>query len=144
MNTSQLNKVNELLTFGIPRKEKEMRAHLGNVVYIDPQHIMMARTTDMSDPEEELVYHSFDGPNERDVKGDPLRFVREHNKRTVIDRKFLSNILQAMDSDYVIIYADEDCPVGIVGMMAHELMIEGVIAPRIYDNIPKDPEGFYD
>ena len=144
MNTAQLNRVNELLTFGIPRKEKEMRAHLGNVVYIDPRHIMMARTTDVSDPEEELVYHSFDGLEEREIKADPLRFVREHNKRTVIDRKFLSNILQAMDSDYVIIFADEECPVGIVGMMNREMLIEGVVAPRICDDIPKNTEGFYD
>ena len=144
MNTSQLNKVNDLLTVGIPKKEKEMRAHLKNVVYIEPQHIMMARTTDVSDPEEELVYHSFDGLKEREIKADPLRFVREHNKRTVIDRKFLSNILQAMDSDYVIIYADEECPIGIVGMMAREMLIEGVVAPRICDDIPKNPEGFYD
>ena len=144
MNASQMNRVNELLTFGIPRKEKEMRAHLGNVVYIEPRHIMMARTTDVSDPEEELVYRSFDGPNERDVKGDPLRFVREHNKRTVVERKYLIEILQAMDSDCVIVYADEECPIGIVGMMARELMIEGVVAPRICDYIPKNPEGFYD
>lgn len=144
MNTSQLNKVNELLTFGIPRKEKEMRAHLGNVVYIEPQHVMMARATFLEDEGTEYHYRSFDGKEEKEIKADPLRFVREHNKRTVIDRKFLSNILQAMDSDYVIIYADEDCPVGIVGMMNREMLIEGVIAPRICDYIPENPEGFYD
>ena len=144
MNASQMNRVNELLTFGIPRKEKEMRAHLGNVVYIEPRHIMMARTTDVSDPEEELVYRSFDGPNERDVKGDPLRFVREHNKRTVVERKYLIEILQAMDSDCVIVYADEECPIGIVGMVNREMLIEGVVAPRICDDIPERPEGFYD
>lgn len=142
MNTSQLNKVNELLTFGIPRKEKEMRAHLGNVVYIEPQHVMMARTSLTDSPE--LEFQHFDGLEKKEIKADPFRFVREHNKRTVIDRKFLSNILQAMDSDCVIIYADEDCPVGITGMMGRELLIEGVIAPRLLDNIPKDPEGFYD
>ena len=142
MNTSQLNKVNELLTSGIPRKEKEMRAHLGNVVYIEPQHVMMARTSLVDSPE--LEYHSFQGKEEKEVKVDPLRFVREHNKRVVIDRKFLSNILQAMDSDYVIIYADEDCPVGIIGMTNREMLIEGVVAPRICDYIPENPEGFYD
>lgn len=142
MNTSQLNKVNELLTVGIPRKEKEMRAHLGNVVYIEPRHIMMARTSLTDSPE--LEYRQFQGTEEKEVKGDPLRFVREHNKRTVIDRKFLSNILQAMDSDYVIIYADEECPVGIIGMMNREMLIEGVVAPRICDYIPENPEGFYD
>ena len=142
MNTSQLNKVNDLLTVGIPKKEKEMRAHLKNVVYIEPQHVMMARTTLIDSPE--LEYQQFDGLEKKEIKADPLRFVREHNKRTVIDRKFLSNILQAMDSDYVIIYADEECPIGIVGMMAREMLIEGVVAPRICDYIPENPEGFYD
>ena len=142
MNTAQLNRVNELLTFGIPRKEKEMRAHLGNVVYIEPQHIMMARTSLTNSPESE--YQHFDGLGKREIKTDALRFVREHNKRTVIERKFLSNILQAMDSDYVIIYADEDCPIGIMGMMNREMLIEGVVAPRICDYIPENPEGFYD
>lgn len=142
MNTAQLNKVNELLTFGIPRKEKEMRAHLGNVVYIEPHHIMMARTSLTDSPE--LEYQHFDGLERREIKADPLRFVREHNKRAVIERKFLSNILQAMDSDYVIIYADEECPIGIVGMMNREMLVEGVIAPRICDHIPENPEGFYD
>lgn len=142
MNASQLNKVNELLTVGIPRKDKDLRAHLGNVVYIEPCHIMMVRTTLTDSPE--IEFHHFDGLKEKEIKAYPLRFVREHNKRTVIDRKFLSNILQAMDSDYVIIYADEDCPVGIIGMMNREMLIEGVIAPRICDEIPENPEGFYD
>ena len=148
MNTSQLNRVNNLLNVGIPKKNQEMRAHLENVVYIEPRHIMMARTTDVSDPEEELVYQHFDGPEKKEFSGnplrDPLRYVREHNKRTVVNRKFLLDILQAMDSDLVIVYADEECPIGIVGMMARELMIEGVVAPRICDYIPKNPEGFYD
>ena len=143
MNTSQLNKVNELLTFGIPRKEKEMRAHLGNVIYIDPQHIVMARTTDMSDPGEEVNYHTFVGPEAGEIKADPLRFVREHNKRSIISRKFLLQILQAMDCDNVIISADEECPVGIVGMMAQELKIEGVIAPRVYETAVEEAV-FYD
>lgn len=144
MNTTQAAKVDKLLNHGIPKKDQEMRAHLGNVVYIEPRHVMMARTTDKSNPEEKLVYRSFDGPNERDVKGDPLRFVREHNKRTVVERKYLIEILQAMDSDCVIIYADEECPIGIVGMMNREMLIEGVVAPRICDDIPEHPEGFYD
>lgn len=142
MNTSQLNKVNELLTVGIPRKDKDLRAHFGNVVYIEPQHVMMARTTLIDSPE--LEYQQFDGLEKKEIKADPLRFVREHNKRVVIDRKFLSNILQSMDSDFVIIYADEECPVGIVGMMNREMLIEGVVAPRICDDIPERPEGFYD
>ena len=144
MNTSQLNKVNNLLTVGIPKKDREMRAHLGSVVYIEPRHVMMVRTTDKSDPEEELVYLQFDGLEKKEIKADPLRFVREHNKRTVVERKYLIEILQAMDSDCVIIYADEECPIGIVGMMNREMLIEGVVAPRICDDIPERPEGFYD
>lgn len=132
MNTSQLNKVNNLLTVGIPKKDREMRAHLGNVVYIEPMHIMMARTT-MTEGMQPPEYHQFQGTDERAVNGDPLKFVREHNKRVVVNRKFLMEILQAMDCDNVIVYADEDCPVGIVGMMAQETKVEGVIAPRIYD-----------
>ena len=132
MNTSQLNKVNNLLTVGIPKKDREMRAHLGNVVYIEPMHIMMARTT-MTEGMQPPEYHQFQGTEERAVNGDPLKFVREHNKRVVVNRKFLMEILQAMDCDNVIVYADEDCPVGIVGMMAQEMKVEGVIAPRVYD-----------
>ena len=132
MNTTQLNKVNNLLTVGIPKKDREMRAHLGNVVYIEPMHIMMARTT-MTEGVQPPEYHQFQGTEERVVKGDALKFVREHNKRVVVDRKFLMEILQAMDCDNVIIYADEDCLIGIVGMMAQEMKVEGVIAPRIYD-----------
>lgn len=142
MNASQLNKVNELLTVGIPRKDKDLRAHFGNVVYIDPTHIMMAKTTSIEDPD--LEYHKFIGPNEGEISGDPLRFCREHNKKSVINRKFLLQILQAMDCDNVIIYADEECPVGIVGAMNREMLIEDVIAPRICDDIPRNTEGFYD
>ena len=83
-------------------------------------------------------------PLKKEIKADPLRFVREHNKRTVINRKFLLDILQAMDSDLVIVYADEECPIGIIGMMNREMLIEGVVAPRICDYIPENPEGFYD
>lgn len=143
MNASQLNKVNELLSVGIPRKDRYLRAHLGNVVYMEPQHIMLVRTTDMSDPGEELNYHTFIGSEAGEIKADPLRFVREHNKRSVINRKFLLQILQAMDCDNVIIYADEECPVGIVGMMAQELKIEGVIAPRVYESTVEEV-AFYD
>ena len=132
MNASQLNKVNNLLTVGIPKKDREMRAHLGNVVYIEPMHIMMARTT-MTEGVQPPEYHQFQGTEERAVNGDPLKFVRERNKKVVVNRKFLLDILQAMDCDNVIVYADEDCPVGIVGMMAQEMKVEGVIAPRIYD-----------
>ena len=142
MNTAQLNKVNELLTFGIPRKDKDLRAHFGNVVYIEPQHVMMARTTLIDSPE--LEYQQFDGLEKKEIKADPLRFCREHNRKVVVNRKFLMQILQAMDCDSVIIYADEECPIGIVGMMAREMLIEGVVAPRICDDIPKNPEGFYD
>lgn len=132
MNTTQLNKVNELLTVGIPKKDREMRAHLGNVVYIEPMHIMMARTT-MTEGVQPPEYRQFQGTEERAVNGDPLKFVRERNKRVIVNRKFLIEILQAMDCDNVIMYADEDCPVGIVGMMAQEMKVEGVIAPRVYD-----------
>lgn len=143
MNASQLNKVNELLTVGIPRKDRGLRAHLGNVVYMEPLHIMLVRTTDVSDPEEKPEYHTFNGPDAGEIKADPLRFVREHNKRSIISRKFLLQILQAMDCDNVIIYADEDCPVGIMGMMAQELKIEGVIAPRVYETAVEEAV-FYD
>lgn len=143
MNASQLNKVNELLTVGIPRKDRDLRAHLGNVVYMEPQHIMLVRTTDVNDPGEEINYHTFVGPDAGEIKADPLRFVREHNKRSIINRKFLLQILQAMDCDNVIIYADEECPVGIVGMMAQELKIEGVIAPRVYETTVEEAV-FYD
>ena len=142
MNTTQAAKVDKLLNHGIPKKDHGMRAHLGNVVYIEPRHVMMARTSLTDSPE--LEYHHFLGTEERKVKADPLRFVREHNKRTVVERKYLIEILQAMDSDCVIVYADEECPIGIVGMMNREMLIEGVVAPRICDDIPERPEGFYD
>lgn len=141
MNASQLNKVNDLLTVGIPKKDRDLRAHLGNVVYIEPRHIMLVRTTMTESPE--IEYHTFVGPEEGEIKADPLRFVREHNKRSIINRKFLLQILQAMDCDNVIIYADEECPVGIVGMMARELKIEGVIAPRVYESTVEEV-AFYD
>ena len=142
MNTSQLNKVNELLTVGIPKKDREMRAHLGNVVYIEPRHVMMARTT-MTEGMQPPEYRQFQGTEERAVNGDLLKFVREHNKRVVVDRKFLIEILRAMDCDNVIIYADEDCPIGIVGMMAQEMKVEGVIAPRVYETSVEEAM-FYD
>lgn len=144
MNASQLNKVNNLLTVGIPKKDREMRAHLGNLVYVEPMHIMMAKTTLKESPDTPHRY--FIGTEEaKSLSGDPIRFCREHNKRSVISRKFLLEILQAMDSDNVIIYADEECPVAILGMMNHEMVIEGVIAPRICgDDVTNYPEGLYD
>lgn len=142
MNTSQLNKVNELLTVGIPKKDREMRAHHGNIVYVDPTHVMLAKTTLRESPE--LEYHKFIGPSEGEISGDPLRFCREHNKKVVVNRKFLMQILQAMDCDNVILYADEECPIGIVGMMAREMLIEGVIGPIVSGSTQDDPEVFYD
>lgn len=51
---------------------------------------------------------------------------------TFIDRKRLLAALNAMDSDVIKIRMVGESPLLITGVMDHDVMVESVIAPRIY------------
>lgn len=144
MKAEQFNKLNGALNINVPKKDRDMRAHFKNVIYIDPTRIVMVRTTDMTDPDGPA--RAYSGAEEVDSLSDkPLEWIKDNGHSTVIDRKLLMEVLQAMDSDYVAFITGDETPVGIIGYNGHDIKVEAVIAPRIYDSFDENTEGcFYD
>ena len=131
MNTTQAAKVDKLLNHGIPTKERTPRAVLKNVTYIDPRHIMLVR---ISDGCEGAPEHVFDGVEEREDLNTTVFNTTQTYPWSAYNRKELISILEAMDSDTVVLHMMEEAPVFIEGRQGDgELKIEAVLAPRIYD-----------
>lgn len=137
MNTTQCNKVDALLNFGIPKKDQQPRAHLLNVTYIDPAHIMMSRIypiTTKDDAGIEISKHCFSSKEEQEDLRDGVFDTVQEYPFTFIDRKRLLAALNAMDSDVIKIRMAGETPLLITGVMDHDVMVESVIAPRIYQD----------
>lgn len=142
MKAEQFNKLNGALNINVPKKDRDMRAHYKNVTYIDPTHIVMVKTTDMADPDGPS--RAYDGEEEvEDLSEQPLKWIKDNGHSTVIDRKLLIEVLQAMDSDHVAFITGDEHPVGIIGYNGHDIKVEAVIAPRIYDSFDENTEGYF-
>ena len=136
MNTTQCNKIDALLNFDIPKKDQQPRAHLLNVTYIDPAHIMMSRIyplTTKNDAGIEISKHYFAAKDETEMIREGVFDTVQEYPVTFIDRKRLLAALNAMDCDVIKIRMQQETPLFITGMMDDEVMVESVIAPRIYD-----------
>ena len=137
MNTTQCNKIDALLNFDIPKKDQQPRAHLLNVTYIDPARIMMSRIYPLTTKDNagiEISKHYFTAKEECEtIKEDVFDTVNEY-PFTFIDRKRLLAALNAMDSDVIKIRMAGESPLLITGVMDHDVMVESVIAPRIYQD----------
>ena len=48
-----------------------------------------------------------------------------------------------MDSDQVALLITDESPVGIIGYNGHDIKVEAVIAPRIYDSFDENMEGYF-
>ena len=142
MKAEQFNKLNGALNINVPKKDRDMRAHFKNVTYVDPTRVVMVRTTDMTDPSGPAKAYS--GTNEEESINDkPLTWIKNNAKTSVIDRKTLVEILQAMDSDQVALLITDESPVGIIGYNGHDIKVEAVIAPRIYDSFDENMEEYF-
>ena len=142
MKAEQFNKLNGALNINVPKKDRDMRAHFKNVTYIDPTHIVMVRTTDMTDPDGPA--RAYSGSEEVDsLSEQPLKWIKDNGHSTVIDRKLLIEVLQAMDSDHVAFITGDESPVGIIGYNGHDIKVEAVIDPRIYDSFDENTEGYF-
>lgn len=137
MNTTQCNKIDALLNFDIPKKDQQPRAHLLNVTYVDPAHIMMSRIYPLTTKDNagiEISKHYFTAKEECEtIKEGVFDTVNEY-PFTFIDRKRLLAALNAMDSDVIKIRMAGESPLLITGVMDHDVMVESVIAPRIYQD----------
>lgn len=137
MNITQCNKIDALLNFDIPKKDQQPRAHLLNVTYVDPAHIMMSRIYPLTTKDNagiEISKHYFTAKEECEtIKECVFDTVNEY-PFTFIDRKRLLAALNAMDSDIVKIRMAGESPLLITGVMDHDVMVESVIAPRIYQD----------
>lgn len=137
MNTTQCNKVDALLNFDIPKKDQQPRAHLLNVTYVDPAHIMMSRIyplTTKDDAGIEISKHYFTAKEECETIREGVFDTVNEYPFTFIDRKRLLAALNAMDSDIIKIRMAGETPLLITGVMDHDVMVESVIAPRIYQD----------
>mgnify|MGYP003296730837 CR=1 FL=1 len=142
MKAEQFNKLNGALNINVPKKDRDMRAHFKNVIYIDPTRVVMVKTTDMTDPDGPA--RAYSGPEEVDTLSEqPLKWIKDNGHSTVIDRKLLIEVLQSMDSDHVAFVTGDETPVGIIGYNGHDIKVEAVIAPRIYDSFDENTEGYF-
>ena len=133
MNTTQCNKIDALLNFDIPKKDQQPRAHLLNVTYLDPAHMMMSRIYPKDNAGIETK-HCFTAKEECEtIRERPFDTVNEY-PFTFIDRKRLLAALNAMDSDIIKIRMAEETLLLITGVMDHDVMVESVIAPRVYQD----------
>ena len=137
MNTTQCNKIDALLNFDIPKKDQQPRAHLLNVTYIDPAHIMMSRIYPLTTKDNagiEISKHYFTAKEECETLRECVFDAVNEYPFTFIDRKRLLSALNAMDSDVVKIRMAGESPLLITGVMDHDVMVESVIAPKIYQD----------
>lgn len=137
MNTTQCNKIDALLNFDIPKKDQQPRAHLLNVTYVDPAHIMMSRIYPITTKDNagiEISKHYFTAKEECETIRESVFDTVNEYPFTFIDRKRLLAALNAMDSDVIKIRMAGESPLLITGVMDHDVMVESVIAPRIYQD----------
>lgn len=137
MNTTQCNKIDALLNFDIPKKDQQPRAHLLNVTYVDPAHIMMSRIYPLTTKDNagiEISKHYFTAKEECETIREGVFDTVNEYPFTFIDRKRLLAALNAMDSDIVKIRMAGETPLLITGVMDHDVMVESIIAPRIYQD----------
>ena len=138
MNTTQTAKLDKLLNYGIKRNEQEPKAHLRNVEYIEPGHMLMVRTCELT---EGNPIYAFDGLDEVGELNTKCFDMTRDYPIAAFNRKALIAMLEGMDSDTVTVRMNEDCPILIEGRMGRgEIKVEAICAPRIYD----DCIAFYD
>ncbi len=131
MNTTQCNKLDKLLNFGVPKKDQKPRAYLGNVEFVNHDHILMVRT---SDGVEDAPIYSFTGYEETDALNTKVFDMVKDYPKSAYQRKELIAMLEGMDSDVVSIKMDWDSPILIEGRQGEgEVKVEAILAPRIYD-----------
>ena len=137
MNTTQTAKLDRLLNYGIKKNSHEPRAHLKNVEYIEPMHILMVRISNGAD---EAPIYAFDGIDEVGELNTKCFDMTEDYPFAVYNRKALIAILEGMDSEVVTVRMKEDAPIVIVGKQGRgEIKVEAICAPRVYDG----PVTFY-
>lgn len=138
MNTSQTAKLDKLLNYGIKRNEQEPKAHLRNVEYIEPLHMLMVRTSELTEGNPIYAFEGVDEVGELNTKC--FDMTRDY-PIAAFNRKALIAMLEGMDSDVVTVRMNEDSPILIEGRMGRgEIKVETICAPRIYDDCIR----FYD
>ena len=123
MKASTVTKLNNLLNMGSLRSRHEDRSHCDIADYVTPDHVACVRVTQR----ENGTKISF-GCND-------LSSVFNHcacNPSAKFNRKYLLEILQNMDCDYVKIRMAEDNPILLTGA-CEDVFIEGIVAPIIGD-----------
>ena len=131
MNTTQCNRLDRLLNFGVPKKDQKPRASLGNVEYINMDRTLRVRT---SDGVEDAPIHAFMADEETDTLNGKVFDNAKFYVMSAYSRKELIAILEGMDSDVVTIRMDYDSPILFEGLQGEgELKVEAILAPRIYD-----------
>ena len=137
MNVSQTAKLDRLLNYGIKKSDQEPKAHLKNVEYIEPMHLLMVRISNGADG---APIYAFDGIDEVGELNTKCFGMTGDYPLAAYDRKALIAILEGMDSEVVTVRMNEDAPIVIEGMQGlGEIKVEAICAPRIYDG----PVTFY-
>ena len=132
MNTTQCNKLDKLLNFGVPKKDQRSRAYLGNVEFINMDRTLMVRT---SDGAEGAPIYAFQAYEEVDTLNTKVFDMAKGYPMSAYSRKELIAILEGMDSDVVTIKMTDDAPILIEGRQGEgEIKVEAILAPRIYDD----------
>ena len=136
MNTTQCNKIDKILNYGVKGSDCQPRAHMMNVSYVDPTRIFMTRIYPVGTPDTvgvDIAKHQFIGKDEGTFSENVFTWAEANNQNVFINRKILVALLNAMDSDIIRIRIGEDSPLMVTGQMDKDVWVEGIIAPRVYD-----------
>lgn len=131
MNPKHINKIQELLWFNVPKKDRDMTRPFRNTSYLDPTHVMLMHVTD----ETETCF----GPEPITFVGDcedngrSLPKVPYPDKGTLqvdIPTEYLRAILDNITSDAVRLTIAEQYPLKVFAYI-DTCKITALIAPRV-------------
>lgn len=143
MKLSVMSRIQSLLNIGVSSKIKRVRDTSAR--YTSPDRIVFVDVYE--DPKEERAEYA--GPSdELEYSPYPDKFLKDLEKMddyVLVNRKYLSELLQNMTSDIVAVSATGGNPLRIRGEIADEedqRFVFGAIAP-IHDDTPLDDRSVY-
>lgn len=128
MNPKYLNKVQELLLFGVPKNKRDHTRSFKKSQYIDPAHIMFVAFADVSEDELPSELVSYSGDETRDFKAPTLS--PDGCETIMLPTDYLRGVLDNLTGESVALTVRSDYPIVINGTI-DSCHIVAAIAPRV-------------